>query len=214
MSNYTPTFNGTVANSSSTFQRTFQSPSWVDGQDVVQAGDTPTETGFNTRLAQLQADLDAVKTDLVNAYALITQLRSDVATALVAVAVAVNSKTDKPAKEGKDTKETKDTKDAKEGKDGKETKEGKDGKEGKDAKEHKDGKETKESKEHKDGTEKGASFAEKIEGRDTPLQQVLGPAPFAISGEAAELAAPIGRAFIRPDERPPVGERLYDEPPA
>lgn len=210
---YNPPFAGAVSNSSSTFQRTFQESNWVDGQDVVQAGDTPTEVGFNTRMQQLQLDLDAVKADLVRAYALIAQLRLDVSNALAQIVPELNKKSEKTAKEGKDSKEGKDTKEGKDGKDGKENKENKDGKETKESKDHKDGKETKEGKEHKDGTEKAVSFIEKS--ASFIEKQIVPRAPMELSFSSGgdEGIAPEGHAFIRPDERPGVGERLYAETP-
>jgi hypothetical protein len=200
---YNPPFAGAVPNSSSTYQRSFQQTNWVDGQDVVQAGDTPTEVGFNTRMQQLQADLDSVKADLVRVYGLVAQLRLDVSNALAQIVPELNKKSEKTSKEGKDNKEGKDTKEGKDAKDGKETKEGKDGKETKDTKEHKDGKETKEGKEHKDGKE--AAFIEK------QIQAPMFALPFDIEPEAVEAS---GRAFIRPDERPAIGERLYSNEPS
>jgi hypothetical protein len=198
---YNPPYAGAVSNSNSTFERSFQPVNWVDGQDVVQASDTPTEVGFNTRMQQLQADLDAVKADLVRAYQLIAQLRLDTANALAQIVPELNKKSEKTSKEGKDAKEGKDTKEGKDAKDGKETKESKDGKETKETKEHKDGKETKETKERKDGLEKITGFAE----RQQPLGADL--APFGLAPLESDM--PVGCAFIRPDERPPVGEPLY-----
>ena len=208
--NYNPVFSSVVAQSSSTFTRTFQHRDWVDGQDLVQAGDTPEEPGFNVRFNSIETDLDAIKADLAQAYKLIGDLRSALATALLQIRDELNKKTDK-AKEGKEGKEGKDIKekDGKESKDKIEGKELKDGKEGKDDKEGKDGKEGKEGKEHKDGKEGGKDRKENKEGAKESNREVEDkaalPPPFASADPEGEA---VGRAFIRPEERPRVGEQL------
>jgi hypothetical protein len=201
--NYSKPFPAQVPNSAPAFQRTFQHRPWVDGQDIVQAGATPDEEGFNTRLHKIENDLDALAAESKRAFALIADMRDTLAQLLIEIRDQLNSKTDKPSKEGKEGKEGKDSKEGKDAKDGKETKESKDGKETKETKEHKDGKETKEGKEDKDGKEFSA-----IE------HQV----PFALQltraddgAESEESDAPAGHAFIRREERPPVGEALYDD---
>lgn len=40
------------------FAREFQHTDWVDGESTVQAGETPTEQGFNTRFHKIERDLD------------------------------------------------------------------------------------------------------------------------------------------------------------
>jgi hypothetical protein len=202
---YNPPFPAVVPGDQSTFTRTFDHRDWVDGQDVVQAGSTPDEIGFNVRLNALERDLDAVKADLVQSYKLIADLRKALATALGQIQSELNKKTDK-TKEGKDTKDGKETKETKDSKDGKETKESKDGKESKETKETKDGKETKETKEDKDGKELAAK--EKDNPREL-LQIGPDPEPLPWSGNQPSQGEPsIGRAFIRPPERPPVGDRI------
>jgi hypothetical protein len=206
--NYSKPFPATVPNSTAVFKRSFLHRPWVDSQDIVQAAETPEEEGFNSRLHKIENDLDALSADSVKAFALIADMRQTLAQCLIEIRDQLNAKTDKPSKEGKEGKESKDTKEAKDAKDGKETKETKDGKETKETKEHKDGKETKEGKERKDGKELSA-----IE------QQV--PAPFQMPGafiepfqpnvSASEWDLPLGVAFIRPEERPGVGEKLYED---
>jgi hypothetical protein len=211
---YNPPFPAVVTGDQSTFTRTFEHRDWVDGQDVVQAGATPDEAGMNARLNALERDLDAVKTDLSQAFKLIRELRTALATALGQVQSELNKKTDK-AKEGKDSKDGKETKETKDSKDGKETKEAKDGKETKETKEHKDGKETKETKEFKDGKE-GMNAAENLPQMPAPREDAP-PAFFVDAGVdtgADEPAAAPGRAFIRLDERPRVGERIIAREPS
>jgi hypothetical protein len=210
---YNPPFPAVVPGDQSTFTRTYEHRNWVDGQDMVQAGTTPDELGMNARLNALEADLDAVKADLVQSYKLISDLRKALAVALGQIQSELNKKTDKQ-KEGKDSKDGKETKETKDAKDGKETKESKDGKETKETKEHKDGKETKEHKEEKDGKE-GLNAVERL-----PLAPPEGQPPglWAASDENAnrhEGAADVerGRAFIRIDERPNVGDRILAREP-
>src|SRR5262249_23100768 len=96
----------------------------------------------------------------------------------------------------------------------KETKESKDGKETKETKEHKDGKETKEHKEEKDGKE-GLNAVERL-----PVAPPEGQPPelWAMNDENADRNAGVddaepGRAFIRIDERPSVGDRILARDP-
>lgn len=205
---FNPPFPSQVANSTARFNRSFAHTPWVDGQDLVQAGTTANEEGINARFFKLQNDLDLVKGDLENAHRLIAELRTALAGALNQIRDELNRKTDKPAKETKDGKEGKDAKEGKDGKDAKESKDGKESKEGKDAKEHKDGKESKEGKEDKDGKELAAK-----EKDHNPREQIPAPIispPLEMFATEEELTpAPIGRAFIRPEERPAVGGRLY-----
>jgi len=203
---YNPPFPAVVTADKSTFTRTYAHRNWVDGQDVVQAGETPDEEGINARLNALEVDLDAVKADLVQSYKLISELRQALAVALGQIQGELNRKTDK-AKEGKDSKDGKETKETKDSKDGKETKEAKDGKETKETKEHKDGKETKETKEDKDGKE-GLNAIEKRLDRLQPATPLELMAP-----DAGDAGGEAGRAFIRSHERPPVGDRILREPP-
>jgi len=206
--NYSKPFPAQVPNSTALFKRSFQHRPWVDSQDIVQAAETPEEEGFNSRLHKIENDLDALAADSVKTFALVADMRQTLAQLLIEIRDQLNAKTDKPSKEGKEGKESKDTKETKDVKDGKETKETKDGKETKETKEHKDGKETKEGKESKDGKELAAI-------------EIQVPAPFRMPGAfiepfdpgvpAADWDMPIGIAFIRPEERPGVGEKLYGD---
>ena len=212
---YTPVFPNSVTNSAPKFERKLQHVDWVDGQDLVQAGDSPGGRGINGVIHTIEADFAAVKADLANAHQLIAELRLALATALNQIADELNKKIDLSAKpkEQKDGKDTKEGKDSKEAKDGKETKENKDGKEGKDTKEHKDGKEGKEGKEHKDGKEH--VFKEK-DGPHEILRELSAPPPSHLLAPDGPQAAPVGRSFIRPEERPAIGQALVrrDESPA
>jgi hypothetical protein len=131
--------------------------------------------------------------------------------------------TEKTTKENKETKESKESteKTNKDNKDGKDTpdKSNKDSKESKESKEGKENKEHKENKENKEQTkevrEKGFLGAKEI---DTPAPAPGSQPMFLADLQVDELqvddldplpALPVGfHAFIRPDERPPVGDNL------
>jgi hypothetical protein len=205
--NYSKPFPAQLPDSQPVFQRSFQHRPWVDSQDIVQAAETPDEEGFNSRLHKIENDLDALSADSTKAFALIADMRQTLAQLLIEIRDQLNTKTDKPLKEGKEGKEGKDTKEGKDAKDGKETKETKDGKETKETKEHKDGKETKERKEDKDGKE--AAFIERQV--PAPFMEPFGPTSLELDGNEDVDGPPIGRAFIRFEERPAVGEKLYED---
>src|SRR5262245_1454798 len=130
-------------NCKSNFARGFAHKDWVDGQDTVQAEQTPDEDGFNARLHRIERDLDALGANLATAFACVEILRGQLVQALADIKNQFNAK---PPKEGKDTKEVKDTKDAKDSKDTKDTKDVKDAKDSKDTKDSKDVKDTKDTK--------------------------------------------------------------------
>lgn len=215
--NYSFNFPDTDPDCLSRFQRTFAHRDWVDGQDIIQAEMTSAEDGFNRRFHSIEHDLDSLNADSKEAFRCIAELRHELYLLLADIKNQFNSlpvKTAKESKDGKDGKETKEGKDVKEGKDGKESKEGKDAKEGK---ESKDTKETKETKDHKDGKEdkdgKEVGAMEKhLDRLDGPWQlpgvQQPGLLSFLFADESVRPPTqPLGRAFIRPDERPAVGQR-------
>jgi hypothetical protein len=45
------------------FTRSFEHDDWIDGESIVQAEQTPTEEGFNSRFRKIIADLDALADD-------------------------------------------------------------------------------------------------------------------------------------------------------
>jgi hypothetical protein len=45
------------------FARSFEHVDWIDGESIVQAEQTPTEEGFNSRFRNIIADLDALADD-------------------------------------------------------------------------------------------------------------------------------------------------------
>ncbi|WP_410809000.1 hypothetical protein [Micromonospora sp. 067-2] len=57
------------------FARTFAHADWVDGEDVVQAGQTTGEQGFNERFHRIEHDLDHLGTDLAKAFSCMAAMR-------------------------------------------------------------------------------------------------------------------------------------------
>ena len=139
------------------------------------------------------------------------------------------TKTWKDTKDTKDTKDHKEVKDPKELKDHKEHKEWKEPKEFKDHKEFKEFKEPKEFKDHKEFKEfKEIEKLPKREGKEfKEPKEIYEGLPPDILGDPAwrqmvtdltqrigrlEESVATGRAFIRPEERPSVGDQaLRDE---
>lgn len=61
---------------SSLFARTFHHDDWVDGEDVVQAGSTTGELGFNERFHRIEADLDHLGADVAKAFSCMVAMRA------------------------------------------------------------------------------------------------------------------------------------------
>jgi hypothetical protein len=58
------------------FTRTFHHDDWVDGEDVVQAGATTGELGFNERFHRIETDLDHLGADVAKAFGCLASMRS------------------------------------------------------------------------------------------------------------------------------------------
>jgi hypothetical protein len=190
-----------------TFSRAFVHPDFFDGLTVVQAGTTPEELGFNFRFHAIEADLDAVSSDLHKLSNCLAELRREVfgmARELEVKITQIDALLDAKGKEKeKDTKEIKEKDKEKDHKEGKDKE--KEGKEGKDKeKDHKEGKDKDKEKEGRDKLQpvEKALPNESLHGP----QIVAGPEGADVEAEAPEGpgGAPV---FIRPDERPAVGER-------
>jgi hypothetical protein len=181
------------------FARTFFHPAFFDGLTVVQAAQTPEELGFNARFQAIEVDLDAVATNLSRLSNCLAELRFEVSSLVGELENKLTEIDAKLATKGEKEKEGKDTK---------ETKEKELDKEGKEKEGHKD---------HKDGKEKDKEHVEKAAPKesDEPLARILpGPGAPPCAPCAAPAAEPVGgrpaatrKTFIRPDERPPVGEQ-------
>lgn len=75
---------------SPTFTRTFEHAEWVDGQSVVQAGESATDKGMNWRFRALRSDVDALHADTQRLHACLVELRSALVAALEQVAAELN----------------------------------------------------------------------------------------------------------------------------
>jgi hypothetical protein len=195
----------TAEECAATFTRGFVHPDFFDGLTVVQAGTTPEELGFNSRFHAIESDLDAVSSDLHKLSNCLAELRREVfgmARELEVKITQIDALLDAKGKEKeKDTKEGKEKDKEKDHKEGKDKE--KEGKEGKDK-----------EKDHKEGKDKDKEGHEKLQPVEKALphevlhglQAVAGPE--GADAEAEAPGEPDGApVFIRPDERPAVGER-------
>jgi hypothetical protein len=192
------------------YTRGFFHPDFFDNLTPVQATQTPEELGFNFRFHAIEAEFDAIASNLTKLSNCLAELRLelfDVTREIADKFTEIEARlTKQKEKEGKETKEGKEKED-KEGKD--KEKEDKDHKDKE--KEHKEGKE----KEHKEASDK-ALPQEKAQPTEktSDLSPVHGPTglagavPVEQPGTApAASRRPSRRAFIRPEERPAVGEQ-------
>lgn len=181
-----------------TYTRLFVHPDFIDGVTVVQAGQTPDETGFNARFHALEAEFDSISRDLTISSNCVAELRRELflmARELEAKITDIDARITAKGKD-KDTKDTKE-KDTKESKD-KDSKE-KDSKESKD----KEGKDTKDTKE-KDKKEKDR---DKALPQEKLVQGVEKRPDIASSGTAQPIGAGqtgTARTFISLEDRPDV----------
>jgi hypothetical protein len=189
------------------YTRGFVHPDFFDGLTVVQASETPEELGFNVRFHAIEGDFDAIANNLFRLSNCLAELRSELFGVARELETKITEIEDKLATKGKE-KDAKDTKEKDKEKE-KEIKEGKDKE-----KEHKDTKEK--DKDRKDGKEKERKESlDKIRPAEKPDDLVpLVPAPRRSGSRRAEPpSAPptaTGRAFIRPEERPAVGDQALD----
>jgi hypothetical protein len=88
--NYSALIDASDGNCTEKFSPTFSHKDWVDGEDLVQAGQSPNDVGFNVRFRQIETDLKAVQADLKTAFSCISQLRHSIRTSLTEVAAELN----------------------------------------------------------------------------------------------------------------------------
>jgi hypothetical protein len=75
----------------SVFDPRFQHQPWTDGEDVVQAGETPGgDMGFNRRFSNIELDLKDLARGLKDIYACLATLRSEVSTLLGELRTEIN----------------------------------------------------------------------------------------------------------------------------
>ena len=72
------------------FVRSFAHDDWVDGVSVVQAGETPSEEGFNRRFHAIEDDLDELSRDVVRAFECLGEMRAQIAQLLSEIQTALN----------------------------------------------------------------------------------------------------------------------------
>jgi hypothetical protein len=208
------------ANATYNFVRRFIHEDWIDGESLVQATKTPEEAGFNERFHNIERDLDSLGDNVQRAFQSIAALRAQLRVCLNEIVVAMNAgnkNTAKDTKDGKDTPDAKGQKDSKEAKDNKDTPDGKHGKDTKDTKEDKEGKDS-DDKDPKEVLKDGLGAAEKKDQDHGPGH--LLPTPPSewdgIIGPRDHMAPVLPtdglRVFIRPEERPSLGERALNEP--
>jgi hypothetical protein len=210
-------------NNTYTFVRTFQHRDWVDGESLVQAGKTAEEGGINERLHRIEADLDALGDNVRRAFIAIDTLRAQLSICLNEIVTVLNAK-EKDTKEKEEAKDTKDTKDNAETKNTKDNKDSKDTKDNQEAKHQKDTKDNKENKEDKDSSDKNEKentkdalgAAEKKDadrfGHAGVIEELRLAFPLTTNLPVVVPGASSQRVFIRPDERPVLGERALNEP--
>lgn len=178
------------------FEPTFTHPDFIDGVTVVQAGETPTEIGFNRRFHAIETDLGGVAEALRTVSNCIKELRLElfgVVQELQVKITTIDHRID-PLKDKAETKETKEKEKEKEGKDSKE-KEGKDNKEKE--KELKEKEKDKEKEGEKDGSKE--------------FTELVGSGPPDVPSPAAENEGD-ERTFISLEDRPDVGRKALADP--
>ena len=79
-----------AACSPAAFARGFVHQDWIDGESAVQAGETPTEDGFNTRFHKIEQDLDRLGALVAQAFTCMNAMRSTLAGSLGEVASELN----------------------------------------------------------------------------------------------------------------------------
>lgn len=74
----------------SAVSRTFEHNDWFDGQSPVQAGETASEEGFNKRFHAIEADLDALATEVKRAFAEMAAFRRQLASMFEDIRAEIN----------------------------------------------------------------------------------------------------------------------------
>lgn len=72
------------------FARTFVHQDWVDGESAVQAGQTPTEQGFNERFHRIERDLDRLGALVAQAFTCMNAMRANLSGSLGEIAAELN----------------------------------------------------------------------------------------------------------------------------
>lgn len=72
------------------FARTFEHKDWVDGENVVQAEESPSEKGFNDRFHRIEDDLDRLGALVAQSFTCMHDMRSSLAARLSEIAAELN----------------------------------------------------------------------------------------------------------------------------
>jgi hypothetical protein len=72
------------------FVRSFSHIDWIDGESIVQAEETTMEDGFNSRFHSIEDDLDALASDVAQAFVCIGDQRAQIAQALIEIRTELN----------------------------------------------------------------------------------------------------------------------------
>ncbi len=72
------------------FTRSFVHTDWIDGESIVQAEQTTIEEGFNSRFHNIENDLDALATDIAQAFVCLGDQRAAISKALDEVRAELN----------------------------------------------------------------------------------------------------------------------------
>jgi hypothetical protein len=94
--NYHTTFPGVNADCEVGFTRTFQHSDWVDGQSVVQAEESLSEQGFNTRFHKIEDDLDSLGAGLAQLSLCMAEMRSGLRALLDEIRAELNRRPTAP----------------------------------------------------------------------------------------------------------------------
>ncbi len=87
---YSLTFDQVEPDCAPHYQRTLQHQDWVDGESVVQAGETTNEQGFNRRFHQIEHDLDQLGQDVAEAFNCLATMRSSLSQLLGDIRSEIN----------------------------------------------------------------------------------------------------------------------------
>jgi hypothetical protein len=87
---YSTAFPASEADCVAHFARSFHHVDWLDGESVVQAGQTVGEDGFNVRLHHIEADLDAIGDDVRTAFTCLATMRASLADVLAEIKAELN----------------------------------------------------------------------------------------------------------------------------
>jgi hypothetical protein len=87
---YKTAFPATDSDCAPGFVRSFHHTDWVDGESVVQAGQTVGEDGFNLRLHQIEADLDSLGDDVRTTFQCMAEMRAALAQLLAELKSEIN----------------------------------------------------------------------------------------------------------------------------